>query len=77
MCKDLVDLCVRFAHKIEDQEHTIEELQETIKKLYRDKIRTAHWIPVEKGYCYECSKCHKICYTKFSYCPMCGSRMEE
>ena len=75
MCKDLLDLCVIFAHKIEDQEHTIEELQEENMILSNRKI--AHWIPVDKGYCFECSKCHKIFYPKFPYCPICGSRMEE
>lgn len=75
MCKDLLDLCVRFAHKIEDQEQTIEELQKENKILSNRKI--AHWIPIEKGFVYECSECHKICYPKFPYCPICGSRMEE
>ena len=75
MYKDLLDLCVRFAHKIEDQEQTIEELQDIIKDLREGKI--AHWIPVDKCYCYECSKCHQIFYFKFPYCPKCGSRMKE
>lgn len=74
MCKDLLDLCVRFAHKIEDQEQTIEELQETIKDLQEE---TAHWIPVKKGCCYVCSKCQRIYYPMFPYCPYCGSRTEN
>lgn len=74
MCKDLLDLCVRFAHKIEDQEQTIEELQEDIKFLLEER-KTAHWIPAYK--CFECSKCHKRMYLKYPYCPICGSRMEE
>lgn len=73
MYKDLLDLCVRFAHKIEDQEQTIEELQEDIKFLLEER-KTAHWIPVYE--CFECSKCHKIIYLKFPYCPICGSRMK-
>ena len=31
MCKDLLDLCIIFAHKIEDQEQTIEELRTELK----------------------------------------------
>ena len=75
MIDNLLDLCVIFAHKIEDQEHTIEELQEENKILSNRKI--AHWIPVYKGCCFECSKCHKLFNPKFPYCPICGSRMEE
>ena len=82
MNKDLLDLCVIFAHKIEDQEQTIEELQEIIKDLQEEnKIQCnnrniGHWILVKNGNCYECSKCHKI-YTKCPFCPFCGARMEE
>lgn len=39
--------------------------------------KTGKWISVEKGFVYECSECHKICYPKFPYYPICGSRMEE
>ena len=82
---DLLDLCVKFAHKIEDQEQTIEERQEIIEELQEiikdlqeeNKRNIGHWLPVGKGYCYECSKCHKICYPKFPFCPTCGVRMEE
>lgn len=66
----LLDLCVRFAHKIEEQEETINELQKELER------KTAHWIPIEKGYCFECSNCHKIFYPNFSYCPICGSKMK-
>ena len=82
MYKDLLDLCVIFAHKIEDQEQTIEELQEIIKDLQKenkiqcDNRNIGHWIPVEKDY-YECSKCHEICYRKFPFCPIWGARMKE
>ena len=30
-CKDLLDLCIIFAHQIEDQEQTIEELRTELK----------------------------------------------
>ena len=50
-CKDLLDLCIIFAHKIEDQEQTIEELQTELKiaendykKCYAENIRLAEKI---------------------------------
>ena len=50
-CKDLLDLCIIFAHQIEDQEQTIEELRTELKiaendykKCYAENIRLAEKI---------------------------------